>query len=70
MIAIRVFFDTNISVNLLFKMHTLQKWKRPKLLALGAFSCKFVCNYPSFKAPCAELDKVFPCHQVESEKQL
>lgn len=44
--------------------------KRPKLLALGVSSSKFGYDKPSFKVSYAELEKVFPYHQVASAKRL
>lgn len=44
--------------------------KRPKLLALGVSSNKPGYDKPSFKVSYAELEKVFPYHQVASEKRL
>lgn len=44
--------------------------KRPKLLALGVSSNKLGYDKPSFKVSYAELEKVFPYHQVASAKRL
>ncbi len=44
--------------------------KRPKLLALGVSSNKLGYDKPSFKVSYAELEKVFPYHQVVNEKLL
>ncbi len=51
------------------KIKQKQKRKRPKLLALGVSSNKFGYDKPNVIKSCAELEMVFPYHQVASVKQ-